>query len=539
MTKERPAMLISLLKLDTSTMRVPNVPITHTIMLMFFHSHIEGAARIWLEKEHLDPLNLGRSLYPNSSTSFSILLRRRNSSQWITDFSRAGGKLLGQKLAERLKKYREPSKVRQTRAKAVVAKSGKKLSLPVVSNLADTELADSINFQTNGNCHPKRTFRLKVGVFHFPADFVVVDFVPDPRVPFISRGVVLLYKTSVLLIVVHKMTSLIWLVRNTLKEVLGFTDVIDKWKFTPASILTSVPPLPPPSQGNKSNLFSQKSELSLKSVNLITANFPIDEPSEVDSRNCLPFSSMHFWKGDKMLPVIIAKELDVEEKIRFIKPFSTMYVSILSMNWLRRKQWSLYGTASRSLEFFPKLHSRFDHMLQRLLRKGIEVDNKAKSMSLQNTSSHLRQRLFRCSSRSCRFFPGGSIPDISKISDNDTHLLEKEYPSIFFRWTASRAFQTMKDRLRQLQYLMLQTVTSIVSFLCDAQADFAIGLTSHEQSIAACTDHSALKYLFAKKDAKASCSDGFSSSNEFDSKFIDLKEPRTWQRSSVQIGKPV
>nr|GFC98239.1 reverse transcriptase domain-containing protein [Tanacetum cinerariifolium] len=42
----------------------------------------------------------------------------------------------------------------------------------------------------------------KVGVFHFPVDFVVVDFEPDPRVPLILKRCFL--KTSRALIDVHK-----------------------------------------------------------------------------------------------------------------------------------------------------------------------------------------------------------------------------------------------------------------------------------------------------------------------------------------------
>nr|GFC73695.1 reverse transcriptase domain-containing protein [Tanacetum cinerariifolium] len=41
------------------------------------------------------------------------------------------------------------------------------------------------------------------------------------------------------------------------------------------------------------------------------------------------------------------------------------------------------------------------------------------------------------------------------------------------------------------------------------------------------TDHSALKYLFAKKDAKASCSDGFCCSKSLISRFLTQKEQRT------------
>nr|GFC71368.1 reverse transcriptase domain-containing protein [Tanacetum cinerariifolium] len=43
---------------------------------------------------------------------------------------------------------------------------------------------------------------VKVGVFYFPADFVVIDFEPDPRVPLILRRCFL--KTVRALINVHK-----------------------------------------------------------------------------------------------------------------------------------------------------------------------------------------------------------------------------------------------------------------------------------------------------------------------------------------------
>nr|GEV15278.1 reverse transcriptase domain-containing protein [Tanacetum cinerariifolium] len=44
--------------------------------------------------------------------------------------------------------------------------------------------------------------KVKVGVFHFPADFVVIDFKPDPRVPLILRRCIL--KTDRALMDVHK-----------------------------------------------------------------------------------------------------------------------------------------------------------------------------------------------------------------------------------------------------------------------------------------------------------------------------------------------
>ncbi|GJY38440.1 reverse transcriptase domain-containing protein [Tanacetum coccineum] len=73
-----------------------------------------------------------------------------------------------------------------------------------------------------------------VGKFQFPADFVVVDFEPDPRVPLILGKSFL--KTSHALIDVYEEYS---------QEVLGFSDVISNGNPTPyydPIISTSSPP---------------------------------------------------------------------------------------------------------------------------------------------------------------------------------------------------------------------------------------------------------------------------------------------------------
>nr|GEZ59347.1 reverse transcriptase domain-containing protein [Tanacetum cinerariifolium] len=59
------------------------------------------------------------------------------------------------------------------------------LSLPKLTPTCMTlELADRSVFKPIGIA---KDVSVKVGVFHFPADFVVVDFEPDPRVPLILR----------------------------------------------------------------------------------------------------------------------------------------------------------------------------------------------------------------------------------------------------------------------------------------------------------------------------------------------------------------
>nr|GFC31779.1 reverse transcriptase domain-containing protein [Tanacetum cinerariifolium] len=70
----------------------------------------------------------------------------------------------------------------------------------------------------------------KVRVFHFPADFVVVDFEPDPRVPLILGRCFL--KTNRALIDVHK-GELTLPCEEYSQEVLGFLNVTDSGTPTP------------------------------------------------------------------------------------------------------------------------------------------------------------------------------------------------------------------------------------------------------------------------------------------------------------------
>nr|GFC32799.1 reverse transcriptase domain-containing protein [Tanacetum cinerariifolium] len=76
----------------------------------------------------------------------------------------------------------------------------KGLSLPELTPTCMTlELADQTESKP---VDIAKDVKVKVGMFHFPVDFVVVDFEPDPRVPLIIGWYFL--KTSRALIDVHK-----------------------------------------------------------------------------------------------------------------------------------------------------------------------------------------------------------------------------------------------------------------------------------------------------------------------------------------------
>nr|GEZ69714.1 reverse transcriptase domain-containing protein [Tanacetum cinerariifolium] len=242
----------------------------------------------------------------------------------------------------------------------------------------------------------------KVGVFHFPADFMVVDFEPDPRVSLILGRCFL--KTGQDLIDVHKgeLTLCIKNVAITFnldqtvrysanynqmtankiaviemaceeysQEVLGFSDVTASGNLTPyddpivsttsptltlfgdsdfllfeeadaflgleddpnspkinpfyydlekdilllEAILNSepVPPLP----NHEQYLPSFKEELKVCEAKTVKSS--VDEPSEFELKDLPPHLEYAFLAGDNKLPVIIAKELGDEEKSALIK----------------------------------------------------------------------------------------------------------------------------------------------------------------------------------------------------------------------------
>nr|GEZ56729.1 reverse transcriptase domain-containing protein [Tanacetum cinerariifolium]GEZ56744.1 reverse transcriptase domain-containing protein [Tanacetum cinerariifolium] len=85
--KEEPHAHIRYFNKITSTMRVPNVP-SSSIKLMLFPFSLEGAARIWLKKNPLDPFKLGTILVPNLSISFSLFQKRQIFATRSRDFNK-------------------------------------------------------------------------------------------------------------------------------------------------------------------------------------------------------------------------------------------------------------------------------------------------------------------------------------------------------------------------------------------------------------------------------------------------------------------
>nr|GEZ83623.1 reverse transcriptase domain-containing protein [Tanacetum cinerariifolium] len=241
---------------------------------------------------------------------------------------------------------------------------------------------------------------VKVGTFHFSADFVVVDFDADPQVPLILRRSFLKTGRALIDVFEGELTlrvgkeAIIFNLDQTSRysanyndmtanridvidmaceeysqEVLGFSDVIasgnptpyyDPIVFTTSLTLTPFensdflleevdaflaledyptsskvdqsyvdtegdillleaffndgPSLPPPNQEN----YLPQVRKELKICEAKTDKSSIDDPLEVELKDLPSHLEYTFLEGDDKLPVIIAKDLSVEEKTAFI-----------------------------------------------------------------------------------------------------------------------------------------------------------------------------------------------------------------------------
>ncbi|GJV21969.1 reverse transcriptase domain-containing protein [Tanacetum coccineum] len=210
----------------------------------------------------------------------------------------------------------------------------KRLSLPKLTPTCMTlELADHSITQPIGITED---VYLKVGKFKFLADFVVVDFGADPRVPLIlgrslknQTGNPTPYYDPI----VSTSSSTLTPFGDSdflLEEVDAFLALgddptspeVDDSYYDPEgdillleSFLNDDPSLPPPTQGN----YFPETRKELKVCEAKNDKSSIDEPPKVELKDLPPHLEYAFLEGDNRLPVIIARDLSIKEKAALIK----------------------------------------------------------------------------------------------------------------------------------------------------------------------------------------------------------------------------
>nr|GEX04973.1 reverse transcriptase domain-containing protein [Tanacetum cinerariifolium] len=400
-----------------------------------------------------------------------------------------------------------------------------KLSLPELSPTCMTlELTDrSIS-------RPVRVAEdvfVKVRTFHFPADFVVVDFDADLRVPLILRRSFL--KTGHALIDVYA-GELTLSCEEYSQEVLGFFVSGNLTPFTEPIVSTSSHTLTPFEDSDflleETNVFlaiddepilpeidesyydSEGDILileeflnddpsspplppqELKVVEPKNEKSSIDEPPMVELKDLPPHLEYAFLEGDDKLPVIIAKYLKDEEKTALIKVLKSHKQALA---------WQLSDIKGIDPKFYthkilmednfkpavqhqrrvnPKFHEKSHFMVKegivldhKISKNGIEVD-KAKVdviVKLPHPTTVKGIRSFLVHAGFYRRF----IHDFSKIAWPMTHLLEKDTP-FFFSKECIEAFQTLKRKLTEAPILVAPDWDLPFELMCDA-SDFAIG----------------------------------------------------------------
>nr|GFC58067.1 reverse transcriptase domain-containing protein [Tanacetum cinerariifolium] len=143
---------------------------------------------------------------------------------------------------------------------------------------------------------------VKVGTFHFPADFVVVDFDADPHVPLILMRSFL--KTRRALIDVFKGE----LTLRVGKEAITFN--LDQTSRYSANYNDMT--------AKRIDVIDMACEEYSQKVLAKTDKSSINEPLEVELKDLPPYLEYAFLEGDDKFPVIIAKDLSDEEKTTLI-----------------------------------------------------------------------------------------------------------------------------------------------------------------------------------------------------------------------------
>ncbi|GJT69851.1 reverse transcriptase domain-containing protein [Tanacetum coccineum] len=187
-----------------------------------------------------------------------------------------------------------------------------------------------------------------VGKFQFPADFVVVDFEPDPRVPLIlgrsflktSRALIDVYEGEITLRVgkeaitfnldqtsrytadynhmtANRIDIIDMACEEYSQEVLGFSDVIASGN--PTSLHDPIVSTSSPTLTSNRKLLLEQSKKILKICEANRENSSVNEPPELELKDLPPHLEYAFLEGDDKLPVIIAKDLKDEEKAALIE----------------------------------------------------------------------------------------------------------------------------------------------------------------------------------------------------------------------------
>ncbi|GJZ41888.1 reverse transcriptase domain-containing protein [Tanacetum coccineum] len=423
----------------------------------------------------------------------------------------------------------------------------KKLSLPELTpTQMILELADRSTTRPAGIAED---VFVKVGKFHFPTDFIVVDYVVDPRVPlilerpFLRTGRALIDVYGEELTLRHDDEAVTFKVGQTSRyfyndaesinridvidvacgeyaqEVLGFSEISTSGNPTSELIIsTSSPTLTP---FGDSDFLLEKPMLSLllkmiqfhrklmtltmiwrETFNLKLKKSSIDHPPELELKDLPSHLEYAFLEGTDKLPVIIAKDLKEDEKVRLLKVFMDDF--------------SVFGDSfSSCLSYLDKMLNRCENTnlvlnwekCHFMVKEGIVLGPKISKSGIEVEKAKVDVIV--------KLPHPTSVKGIRRI--NRSSILVSPDEILPFEIMCDASDFAVGAVLGQRKTKHFQPIHYASKTMTDAQAHYT---TTEKELLAVVyafekfrsylvlsktivyTDHSALKYLLAKQDAK-------------------------------------
>nr|GEU80366.1 DNA-directed DNA polymerase [Tanacetum cinerariifolium] len=345
---------------------------------------------------------------------------------------------------------------------------------------------------------------VKVGKFHFLIDFVVVGYVVDPRVPSLLRGPFL--RTGRALIDVYGSDFILEEIETFLRTLDELSNLDDGYYDMEGDILYLEKLL---NEDPSLNLPLVKTE-DLKQFDAPMTKPLIEEPPELELKelsSCLEYA---FLKGTNKLPVIISKELKNEEKSAYLKVLKSRKRAIA---W---KIFDIKGIDPRFCTHKVLMEDDFKPMVQHQRRVNSKINEVIKKEVIKLLNAGL-------------IYPISDSPWILiDPQDQEKTTFTCPYGTFAYRripFSLCNAPGTFQRCMMAIFYDMIEetmevytddfsvfedSFSSCLSHLDKMLKRIEIGRAKvdviaklpHPTSVKVYTDHSALKYLLAKQDAK-------------------------------------
>nr|GEV09376.1 reverse transcriptase domain-containing protein [Tanacetum cinerariifolium] len=275
---------------------------------------------------------------------------------------------------------------------------------------------------------------IKAGKFHFLTDYVVVDFEADPRVPLILGRYFLRTGNTLIDVYGEEITLRVndEAVTFNLSQTTRYSSTYDDLSVNQIDIIDVA-----------------REEYAQEFLGeVVKAKSSIEEPPELELKELPSHLEYAYLEDVDKLPVIISKDLKVDEKEALLKV--------------------LKSHKKEKCHFMVKEGIVLGHKIS---KNRLEVDRSKVDVITKfpypTTMKGVRSFLGHAS------FYQRFIQDFSKIARPMTHFLEKETPFVFSK-DCIDAFKTLIKKLTEALILVVLDWNLPFKLMCDA-SDFAIG----------------------------------------------------------------